>query len=90
MKPLLNLFYGIAFLVSVSAPVMAADTYVQGYTRSNGTYVAPYHRTTPDSTVNNNYSTAPNVNPYTGKEGTKAPNPSEPLYPSTDSIYGTP
>jgi len=46
---------------------------VQGYTKSNGTYVAPHVRTAPDSTPNNNWTTKPNVNPYTGKEGTKEP-----------------
>jgi hypothetical protein len=44
---------------------------VQGYERKNGTYVEPYHRTTPDTTQKNNYETKGNVNPYTGKEGTK-------------------
>jgi len=44
---------------------------VQGYTKQDGTYVQPYHRTTPDATQNNNYGTKGNVNPYTGKEGTK-------------------
>lgn len=46
---------------------------VRGYYRSNGTYVAPHYRSTPDSSVWNNWSTVGNVNPYTGKEGTKNP-----------------
>lgn len=48
-----------------------SDHTVSGYTRSNGTYVRPSHATNPDSTKNNNYSTRGNVNPYTGKIGTK-------------------
>lgn len=48
-----------------------SDHSVSGYTRSNGTYVRPSHATNPDSTRNNNYSTKGNVNPYTGKPGTK-------------------
>lgn len=61
-------------LLCVSALVCAkrglgAD-YVRGYTRSNGTYVAPYYRTHPDHTTANNWSTYPNVNPYTGQVGT--------------------
>jgi hypothetical protein len=44
---------------------------VHGYTTKNGTYVAPYHRTTADHTKNNNFSTKGNLNPYTGKKGTK-------------------
>lgn len=46
---------------------------VSGYTRSNGTYVAPSHATNPNSTRNDNYSTRGNTNPYTGQAGTKAP-----------------
>jgi len=48
-----------------------SDHNVSGYTRSNGTYVKPSHSTNPDATRNNNYSTKGNVNPYTGKDGTK-------------------
>ena len=48
-----------------------SDHSVSGYTRSNGTYVPPSHATNQDSTKNNNYSTKGNVNPYTGKYGTK-------------------
>ncbi len=49
----------------------SSDHTVSGYTRSNGTYVHPYHATNPDSTRNNNYSTKGNMNPYTGVAGTK-------------------
>ena len=48
-----------------------SDHAISGYTRSNGTYVRPSHATNPDTTRNNNYSTKGNVNPYTGKYGTK-------------------
>ena len=51
------------------------DHVVSGYTRSNGTYVAPYHATNPNSTKNDNYSTVGNVNPYTGQTGTKPSGP---------------
>lgn len=46
---------------------------VRGYTKKNGTYVAPHQRTNPNSTKMDNYSTKGNVNPYTGKAGTKSP-----------------
>jgi hypothetical protein len=49
------------------------DTTVHGYTRNDGTYVAPYHRTAPDNTKLNNYSTKGNINPYTGQPGTVNP-----------------
>jgi hypothetical protein len=53
--------------------VASADTYVSGYTRSNGTYVQPHYRTDANSSINDNYSTRPNVNPYNGNVGTRQP-----------------
>lgn len=47
-----------------------AQVYVNGYYKSNGTYVQPHVRTTPDHTKINNYTTQGNTNPYTGKPGT--------------------
>ena len=43
----------------------------RGYTRGNGTYVAPSHATNPNRTQRDNYSARGNLNPYTGKAGTK-------------------
>ena len=48
-----------------------ADSQVQGYFRSNGTYVAPHVRTSPNATRLDNYSTQGNYNPYSGKMGTQ-------------------
>jgi hypothetical protein len=59
-------------LVLVSAAV-SAQVHVKGYTKKDGTYVAPHERTAPNGTINDNYSTKGNVNPYTGKEGTVQP-----------------
>jgi hypothetical protein len=42
---------------------------VDGYYKSNGTYVESYIRTAPNTTIRDNFSTAPNLNPYTGKIG---------------------
>jgi hypothetical protein len=54
----------------------AAD-YVRGYTRSNGTYVSPHYRSHADGSFWNNWSTYPNINPYTGNTGTRyTPSPS--------------
>ena len=47
--------------------------HVNSYTRSDGTYVEPHYRTSADDTRSNNYSTKGNVNPYTGRAGTKNP-----------------
>lgn len=47
----------------------AAQVRVKGYTRKDGTYVAPHYRSTPNSSKYDNYSTKGNYNPYTGKKG---------------------
>ncbi len=44
---------------------------VGGYYRANGKYVEPYYRTRANSTVVDNWSTKGNVNPFTGKRGSK-------------------
>jgi hypothetical protein len=54
---------------------------VKGYTRKDGTYVAPHVRSRPDGNSSNNWSTQGNSNPYTGTPGTKQPNPSYPVAP---------
>jgi len=61
----------------------SGDVYVHGYYRKNGTYVAPYYRSAPNSTKDDNWSTKGNVNPYTGAEGTK--NANSPSTPPTVS-----
>lgn len=70
-------------LISTSA--FAKDSYVRGYVRSDGSYVQGHHRTTPDNTVNNNYGTRGNYNPYTGQSGTRDRDPSQ---GSDDYNYG--
>ncbi len=49
---------------------VSADVWVRGHVRSNGTYVRPHYRSNPDGNFSNNWSTYPNVNPYTGRTGT--------------------
>ncbi|MDP1769708.1 MAG: hypothetical protein Q8L74_13035 [Nitrospirota bacterium] len=46
---------------------------VRPYNRKDGTHVQPHHRTAPNSTQRDNFSSKGNVNPYTGKAGTKEP-----------------
>lgn len=46
---------------------------VRGYTKKDGTYVAPHKRTNSNNTQRDNWTSKPNQNPYTGKAGTKEP-----------------
>ena len=67
----LLLFVYISILAS--SPGFSNSVNVKGYTRKDGTYVQPSQRTAPNSTRNDNFSTRGNINPYTGKAGTKQP-----------------
>jgi hypothetical protein len=62
----------VAALFASSAAI-ARDVHVDGHTRQNGTYVQPHMRTAPDSSLQNNYSSQGNTNPYTGQQGTVNP-----------------
>lgn len=70
-------FLIVGSLLLLSTSSFARDSYVRGYVRKDGTYVQGYHRTTPDNTVNNNYGTSGNLNPYTGESGRRPRNPSQ-------------
>jgi len=77
---------GVA-LAALALPAMA-QVQVQGHIRKDGVYVPPHTRTAPNDTNVDNYSTKPNVNPYTGKAGTVAPDytykpPKPPKTPSS-------
>ena len=65
-----KIIIGIILAISMST-MLLADTYVNGYYKSNGTYVQGHYRSSPDSSRNNNWSTSGNTNPYTGKKGTR-------------------
>lgn len=70
MKKLVVLF--VAVLASAGA--YATDSHpVRGHTDKNGTYVPPHRQTNPNDTETDNWSSKGNVNPDTGKEGTKTP-----------------
>lgn len=64
------IFSGLFFS---SIPFVSASVYVNGYYRSNGTYVQPHYRSSPDSSPYNNYSYPGNTNPYTGVTATGNP-----------------
>jgi len=73
-------FLSCVLLLTVAGAAEAAGShYVRGYTRKDGTYVAPHYQTNPNGTKLDNWSTKGNVNPYTGKVGTV-----DPYTPSTN------
>lgn len=59
----------VLFFLLFSCSAFAQDVWVNGYYRSNGSYVSGHYRSRPNSTKNDNFSTVGNVNPYTGKPG---------------------
>lgn len=66
------LLVALAALMFVAVPLEAlaggkgGSVSVKGYTRKDGTYVAPHTRSAPDSNPHNNYSMPGNYNPNTG------------------------
>jgi hypothetical protein len=62
----------VAYLVAATA---YSQVHVRGYHRKDGTYVRPHYRSSPDGDFSNNWSTAGNVNPYTGARGTRTTPP---------------
>lgn len=74
-KIVLSLVVAVAGLVVVGES--RADHFVTGHFRHSGlyaqphlSYVRPHFQSNPDRNFYNNYSTFPNVNPYTGGIGT--------------------
>lgn len=69
----------LAFILALPILTYAGDVRVRGYwSDRNGDgvkeYTQPYHRTTPDNNLYNNYSSQGQTNPWTGQRGTVNPN----------------
>ena len=92
MKAVAVSIMALLLMLGTVAPLFADDVSVKGYFRRDGTYVQPHMRSAPDSSYNNNWSTYPNVNPYTGQQGTHQPrlydNNSGDIYQPTVPTYG--
>lgn len=78
----MRVFLACALLGALSFSALAGDTHVKGYTRSDGTYVAPHYRSSPDSSKLNNWSSQGNYNPHTGATGTVDPYATNDLFNS--------
>lgn len=64
----------VILLFVLSCPAFAVGNHsVRGYSKKNGTYVAPHRQTNSNHTQRDNWSAKGNVNPYTGKVGHKKP-----------------
>jgi hypothetical protein len=59
---------------ATEASSKAGSHAVRSHVTKKGVYVPGHRATNPDHTKQNNWSTKGNVNPYTGKPGTKDPN----------------
>ena len=66
-----KIIISIVFALTLISTV-AADVWVDGYFRSDGTYVQGHYRSSPDSSVTNNWSYSGNTNPYTGEVGSNS------------------
>ena len=77
----------LALTLMLAASVASAQVHVSGYTKKDGTYVAPHQRSTPNDTTLDNYSTKGNINPYIGKPGTKNPEPSDVYHPTAAPTF---
>ena len=61
----------VLFFIFCTCSVYAQkiDVFVNGYLRKDGSYVQPHFRTSPNTSLFDNFSTIGNYNPYTGKPG---------------------
>ena len=69
MKKIILLILLSVFIIPAAN---ARDVRVDGYYKSNGTYVEPHYRTSPNHTQSDNWGTKGNSNPWTGQSGTKS------------------
>lgn len=73
MRILLTLSTVLFGVVASYGQVNPNNHWVEPYTTKDGVYVPGHYSTDPNYTNRDNYSTYPNVNPWTGQQGTVAP-----------------
>lgn len=81
----------LAFALLAGVALSAvAQTYVAPHVRKDGTYVEGHHRSKPNSTVDDNYGTRGNYNPYNGQTGTQPRSYEQPAptQQPSQSMYG--
>jgi hypothetical protein len=67
----ISIIFLACFVVAWNIPAFA-DQFVHGYMRSNGTYVRPYYRSSPNGTVTDNFSYKGNINLLYRRNGHKS------------------
>jgi len=72
-----TLLLQLIFVVVLVAQTNPNHVWVNGYYRSNGTYVEGHYRTAPNHTNVDNFSTRGNINPYTLERGWVKPDGQE-------------
>jgi len=85
-------FFIVLSLLLLVAPSLHAQgkVHVKAHVTKKGQYVAPHVRTAPNNKRTDNWSSKPNVNPYTGKKGTVDPyrvKSKAPAYSKTPSVH---
>ena len=61
----------LVMFLGITESLEAGQTRVRPSIRRDGSYVQSHFRTSPNHTRIDNWSTKGNVNPYTGKKGSK-------------------
>lgn len=80
----------LCLLILALAPIAAAqDVHVDGYYRSDGTYVRPHTRSAPDNSISNNYGPSQNTYQLTNPRSRDYDNDGTPNYRDYDSDNDT-
>ncbi len=68
-KLMIALLLALALALPLSAQASGGGSHVNGYVTKKGTFVAPSHRSGPNGSKNDNFSSKGKMNPFTGKPG---------------------
>lgn len=67
-----SLLFVLAFVLTSVLSYAQNQIWVNGYYKSDGSYVQGHYRQTPNSTNHDNWSTTTQLNPYTNESGARA------------------
>lgn len=83
-----SMFLTICFISFILNICLSAQTWVDGYYKSDGTYVNGHFKSSSNDTKLDNYSTKGNYNPFTGNTGNKNPYTTD-IFKSTANTSAT-